>query len=326
LVGPDGPANGGPGRRTGTRRPATDTPAKDDANVRRHSYRYQRTVARLAEVQGTGFLTGSAVRLRFQPAPPGTGVVFVRTDLRSRPQVPARIAHVTGTQRRTTLGHPPVEVSLVEHVLAALAGLRIDNCYIELNAPEPPGLDGSARGFVAALHGAGTVLQPARRAVWCVDEPVVVRHGGATLSLHPPAGDGLRVSYLLDYGSGSPIDRQTFTGAIAPETFAREVAPCRTFLLEHEAQELRRQGLGARTTAADLLVFGPHGPIDNRLRWANEPARHKVLDVVGDLSLLGEDLVGHVVAYRSGHPLNITLVRALRERVETDRPVRRLAA
>ena len=294
--------------------------------MRRHSYRYQRTIARPVDVQGTGFLTGAAVRLRFQPAPPDSGVVFVRTDLRPKAQVPARVELVTGTQRRTTLGHPPADVSLVEHVLAALAGLRIDNCFVELNAPEPPGLDGSAQGFVEALHRAGVALQPARRAVWCVEASVVVRQAGASLALHPPAGEQLKVSYLLDYGLRSPIDRQLVTQVITPEEFANEVAPCRTFLLEREAVELRRQGLGARTTAADLLVFGPRGPIDNRLRCGNEPARHKVLDVVGDLSLLGEDLYGHVVAYRSGHPLNVALVRTLHERLGSRHPPQRLAA
>jgi UDP-3-O-acyl N-acetylglucosamine deacetylase len=283
--------------------------------VRRHSYRYQRTIARPVEVEGVGFLTGAFVRLRFEPAPPHSGVVFVRTDLRPPAQVPARIDRVSGTQRRTTLGYPPAQVGLVEHVLASLAGLRIDNCFVELDAPEPPGLDGSAQGFVEGLRAAGAVLQGARRAAWCVETPVVVSHGGATLALHPEPGDHLKVSYLLDYGLNSPIDRQMVTQTITPETFATEVAACRTFLLEREALELRRQGLGARTTAADLLVFGPRGPIQNRLRHANEPARHKVLDIVGDLSLLGEDVRGHVVAYRSGHPLNIALVRILSQRL-----------
>jgi UDP-3-O-acyl N-acetylglucosamine deacetylase len=279
--------------------------------VRRHSYRPQRTLGRPAEVEGVGFLTGASVRLRFVPAPPSAGVVFVRTDLRPRAQVPARIELVSGTQRRTTLGRPPAQVALVEHVLAALAGLRIDNCYVELNAPEPPGLDGSARGFVDALRDAGAVLQPARRPVWCVERPVVVAQNGATLALHPSEADEFRVSYLLDYGPFSPIGRQSCTQLITPGEFASQVAPCRTFLLESEALELRRQGLGARTTTADLVVFGRRGPIDNPLRFANEPARHKVLDVVGDLALLGADLRGHVVAYRSGHPLNVELVRAL---------------
>jgi UDP-3-O-acyl N-acetylglucosamine deacetylase len=284
---------------------------KDDEIVRRHSERWQRTITDSAEVHGLGFLTGAMVRLRFLPAPPSTGVVFVRTDLRPRVHVPARLDWVTGTQRRTTLGEPPAEVGLVEHVLAALAGLRIDNCYVELNAPEPPGLDGSARRFVDALCRARPVVQPARREISTVDAPVIVEQNGATLTFHPPEKDELRISYILDYGKKSPISWQMHTETMTPDCFVADVANCRTFILESEAVELRQQGLGSRTTAADLLVFGRDGPIDNELRFANEPARHKILDIVGDLSLLGCDLRGHVVAYRSGHPLNMELVRCL---------------
>src|SRR5262249_43898223 len=221
------------------------------------------------EVWGIGYLTGATVRLRFVPAPPGSGVVLVRTDLRPRAVVPAHIDQVTGTQRRTTLGHPPAQVGLVEHVLAALAGLRIDNCQVELNAPEPPGLDGSARQFVAALVEAGIQAQPSRRPVWCVDRPVILTAGGATLALYPPETDtkGLCLTYFLDYGLSSPIGRQVHTQAVTPGNFAQELAGCRTFILESEAAELRRQGLGTRTTASDLLVFGPRGPIHNRLRF-----------------------------------------------------------
>jgi UDP-3-O-[3-hydroxymyristoyl] N-acetylglucosamine deacetylase len=289
--------------------------ATEARNVRRLGYRYQRTIGNPAEVSGVGFLTGATVRLRFVPAPAGTGIVFVRTDLRPATPIAARVENVTGTQRRTTLGRPPNVVGLVEHVLAALAGLRIDNCVIQLNAPEPPGLDGSARGFVDMLRGAGTVLQAARRAVWTVEAPLLVKRQGATLKLYP--GDHqLKISYLVEYGLGSPIGRQMYTQIITPESFANEVAGCRTFILESEAAELRRQGLGARTTAADLLVFGRNGPIDNRLRYADEPARHKVLDLLGDLSLFGHDLRGHVVAYRSGHPLNVELAGVLTRQME----------
>jgi UDP-3-O-acyl N-acetylglucosamine deacetylase len=295
--------------------------------VRRLSYRYQRTIARPAEVWGVGYLTGATVRLRFVPAPPSSGVVFIRTDLRPRLYLPAHVENVTGTQRRTTLGHPPGQVGLVEHVLAALAGLRIDNCQVELNAPEPPGLDGSVREFMAVLLDAGICRQGARRPIFGVEQSVVLSARGATLALHPPlpglfsaAPDTptdhvLYLSYFLDYGPQSPIARQVHTQSIMPGSFAQELASCRTFILEEEAAELRRQGLGARTTAADLVVFGPRGPVDNTLRYANEPARHKVLDLVGDLSLLGADLCGHIVAYRSGHPLNVELVRCLHQQL-----------
>ena len=279
--------------------------------MNRVRYRAQQTVAGPAEVRGIGFLTGADICLRFLPAPPSSGVVFARTDLGPRALIPARLELVTGTQRRTTLGSPPLTVGLVEHVLAALAGLHIDNCIVEVNAPEPPGLDGSAWAFVAALRRAGTRLQAARRAVWSPAASIIVRQPGATLALHPD--DELRISYHLNYGMLSPICPQRRTVTVTPESFANELASCRTFLLEEEAQFLRKQGLGARTTLADLVVFGPRGPMHNKLRWADEPVRHKILDIIGDLSLLGHDIVGHVVAYRSGHPLNIELVRALHQ-------------
>jgi UDP-3-O-acyl N-acetylglucosamine deacetylase len=305
---------------------ASQSGIKEDANVNKVSYRAQQTIARPVQIQGVGFLTGADVTLRFVPAPVATGVVFVRTDLGARAHVPAHVERVTGTQRRTSLGTLPVTVSLVEHVLAALAGLHIDNCFVEINAPEPPGLDGSAKGFVSVLRKAGVRMQPARRAVWRPAQKIVVGRQGATLALHPIDKPELRISYLLDYGPFASIPWQMHTAVVSPETFANELASCRTFILESEAAELRRQGLGARTRSSDLLIFGPRGPIDNTLRYADEPARHKILDLIGDLSLLGHDLQGHIVAYRSGHPLNVELVRQLHERLACQAQPMRLAA
>ncbi len=297
--------------------------------------RQQRTLAQPVEVRGVGFLTGQLVTLRFCPAPASTGVVFVRTDLGADVRIPARVEQVSGTQRRTTQGRPPQSVGLVEHVLAALAGLCVDNCYLELDAPEPPGLDGSAREFTDAICRAGFRALPATRPVWTVTEPVVLHHKDASLSFHPAmhsacgspttcpgmectcaSGSRLRMSYFLDYGHASPIQRQVHTLDVTAASFLNELAPCRTFLLEEEAIAFRNQGLGSRSSFRDLLVFGRHGPIDNTLRFANELARHKILDIVGDLSLLGQDLCGHVVACRSGHPLNVELVRVLTSQLE----------
>src|SRR5262249_3243859 len=231
------------------------------------------------------------------------------------PQLSAHVSRVTGTARRTTLGSGKVVVTLVEHVLAALAGLRIDNCLIEISGAEPPGLDGSAGAFVRALLQAGTVVQGAQKTAWCVDEPVTVRSNGASLTLYPPEGPGLVLTYFLDYGPLSPIVEQVHTLELCPGSFARQLATCRTFVLEEEAEELRRQGLGNHLSPADLLVFGPPGSIQTKFRFGAGPHRHKVLDMVGDLSLLGADLCGHVVAYRSGHPLNVELCRVLHERL-----------
>jgi UDP-3-O-acyl N-acetylglucosamine deacetylase len=279
--------------------------------VKKLTTRQQRTIARAVEVRGVGFLSGADVRLRFVPAPPHSGVVFVRTDLPAPVRLAARADLVTGTHRRTTLGRPPHQVELVEHVLSALAGMRIDNCVVELNAMEPPGLDGSAQQFVEALARAGVVGQAARRSVWSVEQPILLEQDGARLGLFPADDHQFKISYVLDYGPGSPIGYHSYSEVINPETFGNYLANTRTFLLDAEAAHMKRQGLGLRTTFADLLVFGPGGPIGNRLRYADEPARHKVLDLVGDLSLFGHDLCGHVVAYRSGHPLNYRLVQEL---------------
>jgi UDP-3-O-acyl N-acetylglucosamine deacetylase len=297
-----------------------------DAAVKRIDDRCQLTIGGPAEVQGIGYVTGKYVRLRFRPAPANTGVVFVRTDMGPQACIPARFANVTGTARRTTLGHLPIQVGLVEHVLAALSGLRIDNCYVELDAPEPPGLDGSANAFVRALLRAGSVMQKERRAIWTVDRPVMHVTRDATITLHPAENNQLRISYLLDYGPESPITWQMCTQTITPGDFAAQIAPCRTFVTEEEAVMLLGQGLGSRTGARDLLVFGPRGPIDNATRFANEPARHKILDILGDLSLLGCDLRGHIVAYRTGHPHNIQLAQLLSLQMQTVLPRQRLAA
>jgi len=285
-------------------------PEKADT-VRVIGYRYQRTLATEATIEGVGFVTGVRVCVRLKPAPANTGLVFRRTDLPKLPTVPALVPFVTGTQRRTTLGAVAHGVTLVEHLLASLAGSRIDNCQIELDGPEPPGLDGSAAEYVAHIQDAGAVLQATRRPVWGTPTPIIVSAGGATIGLHPSPEPGLRVSYLLDYGVFAPIPRQTFTLEVQPEQFATEVARCRTFVTESEAVVLRAQGIGRHLTATDLLVFGPRGPIDTQLRFPDEPVRHKVLDIIGDLSLCGFDLAGHIVAYRSGHALNVELARVL---------------
>ncbi|MBX9679850.1 MAG: UDP-3-O-acyl-N-acetylglucosamine deacetylase [Gemmataceae bacterium] len=277
--------------------------------------RPQRTIARPAEAEGIGFITGKRIALRFLPAPANTGVLFARTDLGPDALIPAHIDHVTGTARRTTIGTAPVSVTLVEHVMAALRGMQVDNCVLELDGPEPPGLDGSSLAFVQALADAGVVLQTETKTVYAVETTVMVRSGDATLAIHPPKGNEFRISYLLDYGPMSPIVRQIFTDDVTPDSFLRGIAPCRTFLLEDEAVMLQKQGLGSNTKITDLLVFGPRGPIDNTLRFGNEPARHKALDVVGDLSLLGVEIAGHIVAFRSGHELNIELVRALSQQM-----------
>jgi UDP-3-O-acyl-N-acetylglucosamine deacetylase len=155
------------------------------------------------------------------------------------------------------------------------------------------------------------VKQSARRPIYAVTHPVIVRSSGATLALHPATNKDLYASYRLNYGQLSPIAPQTHTIRVCPAEFACEIAECRTFLTEPEAHSLRAMGIGKHLGPADLLVFGARGPIGNRVRFADEPARHKILDLIGDLALCGFDLAGHVVGYRSGHALNVELARVL---------------
>ncbi|MGL4423534.1 MAG: UDP-3-O-acyl-N-acetylglucosamine deacetylase [Gemmataceae bacterium] len=286
-------------------------PGLEVPSVQRIGYRYQRTLRRPVTVTGVGIVTGAAVRLRLAPAAPDTGIEFVRADLPNSQPIPATVAEVTDTRRRTTLGHNPYTVTLVEHVLSALAGLRVDNVHVELDGPEPPGLDGSSLGFVDAIIEAGIELQVARRPIYSVTRTVCVSRDHATIMLHPGTTPELRISYLLDYGAQAAIPRQGCTFTITPESYRRELAGCRTFLLESEVATLQGMGIGRHLTNRDVLVFGPRGPINNSLRFADEPARHKSLDILGDLALAGFDIAGHLVAYRSGHALNIELATEL---------------
>ena len=283
--------------------------------------RQERTIAAETSVRGIGFLTGADVRVRFRPAEAGAGVTFVRADLPGCPSVPAHLRHVIPRQRRTTLRRGEAVVEMVEHVMAALSGLRVDNCVVELDAGEAPGLDGSSLAYVEALDGAGIVEQDRQREVLVIDRAISLRSGKAVLSAHPGEADRLLMAYSLDYGPAAAIVPQSRFQEITPESFRAELAPCRTFLLEAEARALRAEGIGSRTTEEDLLIFGPDGPIRNALRYPDECARHKILDMVGDLALLGKDLAGHVVAHRSGHSLNAELGLALLKSCAAAEPI-----
>ena len=280
--------------------------------------RLQRTIASDRDVRGVGFFEGHDVTLTLRPARADAGVVFVRTDLPGRPSVRAHVDHVVPSPRRTTIRRGDAVVSMIEHVMAALAGLRVDNCVVELDAAEPPGCDGSSLAFVEAILDAGTVELDRPRAALRIDAPVTVRDGLSALTAHPGDGAGCVLSYHLDYGRGTPIGSQSRFLDVTPESFAAELAGCRTFLLESEAEALRRAGVGTRVTDADLLIFGPDGVIGNALRFPDECVRHKILDMVGDLALLGMDIHGHVVAHKSGHALNAALVRELAAGLDRD--------
>jgi UDP-3-O-acyl N-acetylglucosamine deacetylase len=290
-----------------------------------HSPRHQNTIAEPVVVDGFGYWSGLDVRVEFRSAPANTGIVFVRTDLDEPQRIDATVAHRVEIPRRTTLRTGDTTVEMVEHVMASLAGLQIDNCEVWVDRAEMPGCDGSSRTFVQALKSTRRVVQDAPRQTVVIRDTLRVGDDSCWVEARPWPGSGLSLRYLLDYGSEGPIGRQTIDLTLSPETFCDELADARTFILEHEAEWLREQGLGARVTCSDLLVFNDSGPVDNQLRFDDECVRHKALDLVGDLALAGCDLQGRIVAFRSGHRLNAELVRAVLAQQQSTDACRRIA-
>ena len=213
---------------------------------------------------------------------------------------------------------------MVEHLLAALYGMQIDNCEIVVSGPEMPAFDGSCQIAVDAIDCAGAIDQDAAQDQLMVTETIRVGNDDCWIEARPqpnPGDELMSIRYELDYGDG-PIGRQTFSTPVDPNRFRREIAPARTFLLEHEAIKLQEQGISNRATFRDLLVYGPTGPIQNTLRFVDECARHKVLDIVGDLALLGIDLNAEIIAHRSGHKQNTELAASLLSRYKSVRQTR----
>jgi len=285
----------------------------------------QTTLARTAELQGPGLFTGEPCRLRFCPAEANTGVVFTRTNVEQPVRIPAVAANVTNRARRTTLQNGAVAVETVEHVLSAICGVGVDNVLIEVTGAETPGQDGSALAYVEALQNAGVVQQEAPLEPHVVAETVTVTDGDAVLTIAPGPGDCLDILYDMDYSHHPSVGRQLFAFRLGIDDYASQLASARTFVLAEEADALRTQGLGTHLTCQDLLVVGEDGPIDNELRFPDEYVRHKVCDLIGDLSLFGKPLRGRIVACKSGHALNRKLVAKLTEQVTASRRSRRAA-
>ncbi len=261
-------------------------------------------------MEGIGYWSGRHVRVELHPAPVDSGVVFVRTDLPQAVRIPAHVSHRVEVPRRTVLSHRGASVEMVEHIMAALSGLGVDNCEVRVNQPEMPGCDGSSQAFVEAIDAAGIVTQTSERSRLVVREVTRVGDDNAWIEAGPPRCGGFSFKYHLDYGPGA-IGRQTLNLELNPASFRAELASSRTFLLKAEADWLRAQGLASKVTTKDLLIFDEEGPVDNELRFMDECVRHKSLDLVGDLALGGYDVIGHFVAHKTGHRLNAELLRVL---------------
>lgn len=265
---------------------------------------YQKTIAYVARVSGRGYWSGKNVSLSFLPAKPDTGIVFRRVDLAGQPIIPALATHRAEAQLRTRLVSGGASVEMVEHVLAALYGMGIDNCIIECDGSEMPGMDGSAYAIALALHHAGLVTSNRPAKHFKIDRTLRTGDQNVYVEASESQSPGLTLVYHLDYGPQSPIPSSSSSCVLSPDEFLASIAPARTFLTQTDALKLQENGVARHVTHRDLVIFGDSGPIDNQLRFPDECSRHKLLDLIGDLALCGHRLEGMVFACRSGHNLN----------------------
>ena len=266
-------------------------------------------MARPAALSGTGLHTGAATEATFLPAPAGQGIVFRRTDLAGKPEIPARLTEVEAVDRRTAIGHGDATIHTVEHLLAAVAAHGIDDLTVELTGPEPPILDGSVQPYFDALTRAEPTLVGGEAVVLSVQAPFTVTDKDAAYVVAPDKAFRLTVSIEWAHPL---IGRQAGTYEVTPERFATELAPARTFGFTHEVAALQARGLIKGASAANAIVLDEQGVVHGgKLRWPDEFVRHKAADIVGDLALTGARIQAHVVATRPSHGGNIALARAL---------------
>jgi UDP-3-O-acyl N-acetylglucosamine deacetylase len=264
------------------------------------------------QFEGTGVHSGVVAKLRLLPAPAGSGIRFRRTDLPGSPDIPADLDHVAHGDllRRTTLAAGDATVCTVEHVLASLHAHSVFDALVEIDAPEAPFLDGSALPFAEQLGGAVSADGPGAREPLVVTRPAAFTMGDAEFAAMP--SEQLRLTFF--FTSDNPlVGSQSATVDITPESFAREIAPARTFCFFHEIEELRRRGLIKGGNLGSSLVIGRKSILNTDLRFPDEPVRHKLLDLLGDLALLARPLRGHFLAWRSGHRSNVAFASHLRK-------------
>ena len=281
----------------------------------------QKTISRSVSCSGIGIHSGEPARLTFKPAEVNTGIQFVRADLKGKPRIPAIIDHVNSIKRGTALGIGEVKVYTVEHVLAAVSGLGIDNLLIEVRGVEIPAADGSSSIFVQLLEKAGIVEQDAPRKVAVLTKPFNYEENGIQFLLLP--NDTLKISFHIEYPN--PIVGCQFDSLeINAETFREHIAEARTFAFFEDVEQLKKEGLIKGGSLDNALVINGDKILNSEpLRSPKELVRHKILDLLGDLYLLGVPLKAHVISSKSGHPSNINLVRKLRDQLNlSDSPLK----
>jgi len=303
--------------------------------------RYQKTISGEVSLAGIGLHTGINATLTIKPAKESAGIIFVRIDLDGNPIIPAKIDNVIDTNRGTVLEMEGIRIHTVEHILSALHGLGINNAVIELTASEPPILDGSSLSFVEAIKKVGTIDQNVRQDIIKITEPIQYNEPNSYIEINILPANHFKITYFMDYGLPK-FGLQYSSIENVEREFAKEIAPARTFGLLSEVAQLKQNGLikgGSLDNAVVIIdkkvdeneqkllskLFGlKTQPIFNKgdilnnegLYFDNEPVRHKVLDLIGDMALLGKPLKGHIIATKSGHSTNIELAKKIKQKME----------
>lgn len=267
----------------------------------------QKTIRKKTQVTGIGIHSGEPCRLTFLPAPPDTGVYFIRSDLPGRPSVRVSALNVEATALQTTIGGGEFSVATIEHCLSALSAFRIDNLFVELDGPEIPICDGSAKDFCDALLAVGMVEQDQPRKYCYVTEPIYLSEADKHAYVVPY--HGLRLTVTIDFPHPA-IGKQKLDLDVNEHTFAREIAAARTFGFVRDVEVLQAKGLARGASLSNAIGLDDRGVVNPEgLRWPDEFVRHKALDALGDLVTLEMPLMGHVVLYKAGHDLMNKLVR-----------------
>lgn len=276
----------------------------------------QKTIANEARLAGKGMFGGQDAKVLFKPAGVDGGVVFIRRDMPEPVRIEANTKNIGQRSRRTAIMRGEAAVETIEHCLAAVNALEIDNLIIEVEGPEMPGFDGGPLEYFKTLKKCGAIEQSKPKKEMTIVEPVTISDGDAAIYALPSSSEGLQITYDLDYTKHTGIGRQMHSCALTTDYFEANLAPARTFLLEAEARQFQSHGIGTHLSPKDILVISSDGPIKNSFRFPDECVRHKIVDLIGDIALVGRRISGRIVAYKSGHNLNQMLAKKLVQQAE----------
>lgn len=279
----------------------------------------QKTVEKEVIIEGIGLHTGEKTKIILKPAPPNTGIIFIRKDVEKEDPIKVDVENLLDTNkfpRRTSIGNEKTQIHTIEHLLSALYAMEIDNVFVEIYGSECPGLDGSSLEFVESIKKANIKEFPEEKDIFYLKEPIYISENSSHIIALP--SKEFKISYTLDYPN-TLINSQFASFVITPEIYEKEISPARTFCLKEEIDILRNMGLGKGSTYQNTLIIDKDKVINNEFRFYDEPVRHKILDLIGDIALLGKYFVGHIIGIKSGHSINTKLIRKIKEIIKREK-------